>query len=67
MRFGDLDQSRSTPGSGISLSIVEVVTRIHHATLRPLDNAPGLRLEVLFPVADGFPSLASAKRSRNWR
>lgn len=55
MRFGRLDQSRSTPGSGIGLSIVEVVTRIHNASLRLLDNEPGLRVEVLFPGADAFP------------
>ena len=50
MRFHRLDQSRSTPGSGLGLSIVEVVARIHHAQLRLLDNDPGLRVELLFPA-----------------
>lgn len=50
MRFRRLDQSRSTPGSGIGLSIVDIVARVHHARLRLLDNNPGLRVELLFPM-----------------
>lgn len=51
MRFHRLDASRSTPGSGLGLSIVEVVARVHNARLTLLDNHPGLRVEVAFPVA----------------
>lgn len=48
-RFVRLDQSRALPGTGMGLSIVNASARVHHATLRMFDNAPGLRVEVQFP------------------
>ena len=50
-RFVRLDGSRSLPGSGIGLSIVAAAARIHRARLQLLDNDPGLKVMVDFPVA----------------
>ena len=49
-RFVRLDESRAMPGVGIGLSIVSAVARVHRASLDLFDNAPGLRVEVRFPV-----------------
>lgn len=49
-RFRRLDASRTTPGSGLGLSIVAAVARVHGARLDLLDNGPGLRVEVRFPI-----------------
>lgn len=43
-RFGRLDPARSKPGSGLGLSLVEAVTRLHHGTVTLADNDPGLRV-----------------------
>jgi signal transduction histidine kinase len=45
-----LDRSRSTPGSGLGLSLVSAVAGLHDATLELQDNAPGLRCVLLFPI-----------------
>jgi signal transduction histidine kinase len=37
-----------TPGSGLGLSLVAAVARMHHATLALEDNAPGLRVVMRF-------------------
>lgn len=49
-RFVRLDRSRSTPGNGLGLSLVEAVARLHGGRLVLADNAPGLRAELRFPV-----------------
>ena len=48
-RFHRLESSRSTPGSGLGLSLVRAVARLHGATIRLTDNAPGLRIALLLP------------------
>jgi signal transduction histidine kinase len=48
-RFHRLESSRSTPGSGLGLSLVRAVARLHGATVRLTDNAPGLRIALLLP------------------
>ena len=40
-RFVRLDQSRTVPGSGLGLSLVAAVARLHGGELRFEDNAPG--------------------------
>lgn len=47
-RFYRGDQSRQQPGSGLGLSLVQAVADYHGAALRFSDNAPGLRVEVVF-------------------
>lgn len=42
-RFYRLEGSRSTPGSGLGLSLVKAVANLHRATLLLEDNEPGLK------------------------
>ncbi|WP_298272657.1 ATP-binding protein [uncultured Bradyrhizobium sp.] len=48
-RFYRLERSRSTPGSGLGLSMASAIAALHHGTLEIIDNAPGLRAVVRFP------------------
>jgi signal transduction histidine kinase len=48
-RFHRLEASRSTPGSGLGLSLVRAVARLHGATIRLSDDAPGLRVTLALP------------------
>ena len=48
-RFFRLEASRSTPGSGLGLSLVAAVARLHHGSLGLEDNAPGLRVQLALP------------------
>ncbi|HLO76799.1 MAG TPA: HAMP domain-containing sensor histidine kinase, partial [Magnetospirillum sp.] len=52
-RFVRLDATRSTPGNGLGLSLVKAVARLHGATLSLGDNAPGLRVNLLFAKPTG--------------
>jgi signal transduction histidine kinase len=47
-RFVRLDQTRSTPGNGLGLSLVRAVARLHGATLSLEDNTPGLKVRIGF-------------------
>ncbi len=51
-RFYRLEKSRTTPGSGLGLSLVEAVARIHGMTLKLEDNHPGLQVLCEFPAND---------------
>lgn len=51
-RFVRLDQSRSQPGTGLGLSLVAAVARLHGGTVRLEDNAPGLRIVLALPRRD---------------
>ncbi|GFK95579.1 Signal transduction histidine-protein kinase/phosphatase MprB [Fundidesulfovibrio magnetotacticus] len=48
-RFYRLDQSRGTPGSGLGLSLVAAVARLHGARMELSDAGPGLAVELRFP------------------
>lgn len=50
-RFVRLDASRSQPGSGLGLSLVSAVARLHGGELRLEDNAPGLKATLALPLA----------------
>ncbi|MFN4209658.1 MAG: sensor histidine kinase, partial [Devosia sp.] len=50
-RFVRLEKSRSEPGSGLGLSLVDAVTRLHGGTFRIEDNAPGVRAVIDLPAA----------------
>jgi signal transduction histidine kinase len=50
-RFGRLDASRSTPGSGLGLSLAATLARMHDGDLLLEDNKPGLRVRVRIPAA----------------
>jgi len=45
-RFYRLDQSRSTPGSGLGLALVYAVLKLHQLELSFSDNKPGLSVRV---------------------
>jgi signal transduction histidine kinase len=47
-RFYRMEASRTTPGSGLGLSLVDAVASVHGAALDLEDNAPGLRCLVRF-------------------
>lgn len=51
-RFVRLEASRSEPGSGLGLSLVAAVARLHGGTLKLEDNAPGLRVVLALPIGD---------------
>ncbi len=49
-RFVRLDASRSRPGSGLGLSLVAAVARLHGGSLDISDAAPGLRVSLRLPA-----------------
>jgi signal transduction histidine kinase len=48
--FVRLDRDRKQIGSGLGLSLVAAVMRMHRATVELLDNEPGLRVRCVVPV-----------------
>jgi signal transduction histidine kinase len=60
-RFVRLDTARSRPGSGLGLSLVQGIARLHNGTLVVKDNDPGLRVELTLPRIDGARSATSGK------
>jgi signal transduction histidine kinase len=48
-RLYRLEKSRSTPGSGLGLSLVAAITQLHNAQITLRDNKPGLCVEITFP------------------
>jgi signal transduction histidine kinase len=50
-RFVRLEKSRTQPGTGLGLSLVAAVARLHDGAVRLEDNDPGLRVVVTLPLA----------------
>jgi signal transduction histidine kinase len=48
-RFVRLDASRTQPGTGLGLSLVQAVARLHGGRVRLEDNSPGLRVVLTLP------------------
>lgn len=48
-RLYRLEAARSTPGSGLGLSLAKAIAVLHDATLILSDNNPGLKVSVEFP------------------
>ena len=48
-RLYRLDKSRTTPGSGLGLSLVKAIADLHSASITMTDNEPGLRVAIEFP------------------
>jgi signal transduction histidine kinase len=51
-RFFRLEESRSTPGSGLGLSMVAAIAALHRTTVELTDNSPGLKVRVLFTAQE---------------
>ncbi len=49
-RFVRLEPSRQGPGTGLGLSLVAAVAKLHGATLRLEDNNPGLKVTLRLPT-----------------
>jgi signal transduction histidine kinase len=63
-RFYRLERSRTTPGNGLGLSLVQAVAQLHGAELALVDAAPGLAVELRFPAlldVDTHPNPAPAR------
>jgi signal transduction histidine kinase len=61
-RFVRLEASRHSPGSGLGLSLVVAVVRLHDAQFLLTDNMPGLRATMLFHHEAGrarFPTISA--------
>lgn len=50
-RFYRLDTSRSTPGAGLGLALVEAIAKLHHAQLHIETSKPGLFVQLTFPTS----------------
>lgn len=48
-RFVRLEESRTRPGTGLGLSLVAAVARLHGGSVRLEDNVPGLRIVLVLP------------------
>jgi signal transduction histidine kinase len=48
-RFFRLEQSRTTPGNGLGMSLVQAVMQLHHLGIELQDNRPGLKVIIRFP------------------
>ena len=46
-RFVRLEESRTKPGTGLGLSLVAAVARLHHGEIRLADNNPGLKVDLV--------------------
>ena len=60
-RFVRLEKSRAQPGSGLGLSLVSAIARLHDGSIRLEDNEPGLRAILSLPLktgSNGLPAVA---------
>ena len=48
-RFFRLEQSRTTPGNGLGMSLVQAVMQLHQLNMVLEDNRPGLKVVINFP------------------
>jgi signal transduction histidine kinase len=55
-RLFRMEQSRTSPGSGLGLSLVQAVARSHNIDLKLEDHHPGLRVTLTFPEAVPAPA-----------
>lgn len=73
-RFVRLEASRTKPGTGLGLSLVAAVARLHDGGFRLEDNRPGLRAVLSLPMMDtqaaaddAGDGLRQEKDAREWR
>lgn len=58
-RFFRADDSRTKPGNGLGLSLVQAIADLHEADIRLSDAEPGLRVELLLPQARSAESASA--------
>ncbi len=63
-RFVRLERSRNTPGSGLGLSLVAAVARMHEATIKLEDAKPGLLATLSFPEFEETPAAIAGPQRR---
>jgi signal transduction histidine kinase len=63
-RFVRLESSRNSPGTGLGLSLVAAVARLHEAELTFEDNHRGLRASLTFKPLEQAPRVARAAPAR---
>jgi signal transduction histidine kinase len=51
-RFYRLEQSRTSPGSGLGLALVKAIAELHDSKLSLSDNRPGLLVGLRFQIAE---------------
>lgn len=51
VRFARLDESRTKPGTGLGLSLVEAVAKLHDGALELGDAEPGLIAKLVLPIS----------------
>jgi signal transduction histidine kinase len=69
-RFFRLENSRSTPGNGLGLSLVRAVAKLHGGEVHLEDNRPGLRVVLALPAASeraAPPERSPEKRVPDYR
>jgi signal transduction histidine kinase len=59
-RFYRLEESRTAPGSGLGLSLVGAVIKLHEARIALEDNAPGLLVVLRLPLDSGAHKVSEA-------
>lgn len=59
-RLYRMEQSRTTEGNGLGLSLVAAICNLHGAEFSLEDNAPGLRVRVVFPAVRAEPVVVPA-------
>lgn len=62
-RFYRIESSRSTPGSGLGLSLVEAIARLHQVSVDLADNDPGLRVTLGFPPPGSIHTTRPVQRA----
>jgi len=60
-RFVRLEESRTRPGSGLGLSLVAAVARLHGGEVRLEDNNPGLRAVLYFPLKSNHNGISGMR------
>lgn len=63
-RFARLENSRSTPGHGLGLSLVDAVARLHDGEVRLENGDPGLKVTVRLPLKSSLPTIALRQHDR---
>jgi signal transduction histidine kinase len=65
-RFVRLEESRTKPGTGLGLSLVAAVARLHHGEIRLSDNNPGLKVDLVLSDRVVVPSAKPSRDRDGW-